>query len=69
VVRGVLNGVLCPFCKRLKVQSRLRSGSRGYKRRDCEGDSSFGVVALFAVMLRLGSPLRLRVEITVEIKH
>jgi hypothetical protein len=59
VVRGVLNGILCPFCKRLKVQSRLRSRSGGYKRRDCEGDSAFGVVALSAVMLRLRTPLRL----------
>jgi len=48
-----------PFCKRLRVQRRLRSGSRVYKRRDCEGDSAFGVVALFAVMLRLRRPLRL----------
>jgi len=48
-----------PLCKRLKVQSRLRSGSGVYKGRDCEGDSAFGVVALFAVMLRLRSRLRL----------
>jgi hypothetical protein len=36
-----------------------------YKRRDCEGDSAFGVVALFAVMLPRRSRLQLS-GITVE---
>jgi len=56
------------LCKVLKVQSHLRSESGVYKRRDCEGDSGVGVVALYVVMLRLPSGCDLT-EIMAEIGH
>ena len=68
MVRGVLKTILPPFVNGREYRAAFAVDSGVYKRRDCEGDSAFGVVALFAVMLRLRRPLRVS-EITVEIRH